>query len=278
MKSRVRALIALLSLAAAGPALAQEAAPPPPRTVQAPDLDRGAPDLPFVPAEPDFTLVSLPTTLRLPAGRWAFRVTHRFTRGLGDGSFGDLASDFFGFDSSAIVGLEVRYGILPGTQIAVLRTSDRTIQLTAQTSILQQSPSRPVAIDAIGAVQGLDNLTESYTTTLGALVSRRFGERGALYVQPLVVLNPLPESATASESAFLLGVGGRARLTESLYVVGEIVPRLAGEDAGDPHASVAIESRKGGHSFQINVSNSFATTLGQIARSYGAGAWHVGFN
>jgi len=35
--------------------------------------------------EPDFTLITLPTTLRLPQGKFAFRLTHRFSRSLADG-------------------------------------------------------------------------------------------------------------------------------------------------------------------------------------------------
>ena len=34
------------------------------------------------PAQPDFTLAALPTSLRLPQFKSAFRVTHRFTRPL----------------------------------------------------------------------------------------------------------------------------------------------------------------------------------------------------
>ena len=275
----VRALAALLCVLAASPALAQvpPPAPPPPPVVE--PVDRGEPDLPFVPAEPDFTLINLPTTLRLPAGRWGFRVSHRFTRALGQGDFGDLASDFFGFDSGAIVGLELRYGIRPGLQLALLRTSDRTIQFLGQLSVLQQDAGRPIGLDAIAVVQGFDNFTEDYTTTLGLVASRRLADRGAVYVQPLFVLEPLPESAAADDAAFLLGIGARVLLGKSTYAVGEYVPRLSGTDTGDNHLSFAIERRKGGHSFQINVSNSFATTLGQIARSYGgSGEWHIGFN
>ena len=257
-----------MCVSVAAPAFAQD--PPP---------DRGEPDLPFVPSEPDFTLVNLPTTLRLPAGRWGFRVSHRFTRALGQGDFGDLASDFFGFDSGAIVGLEVRYGLRPGMQIAALRTSDRTIQFLGQMSVMQQGDDGPLGLDLLAAVQGMDNFTEDYTTTFGVIASRRLGDRGALYVQPLFVLEPLPESATADDTAFLLGFGGRLLLGSSTYVVGEYVPRLSGSDAGDDHLTFAIERRKGGHSFQINVSNSFATTLGQVARAYGSsGEWHIGFN
>lgn len=275
-----RALAALVCLSLAAPAVAQEPPPPPPPApVLVEEIDLGGPDLPFVPSEPDFTLVSLPTTLRLPAGRWGFRVAHRFTRALGEGSLGDLASDFFGFDSGAIVGLEVRYGIRPGLQLALLRTSDRTMQFLGQLSVLQQDDARPFGLDAVAAVQGLDNFTEDYTTTLGAVVSRRLADRGAVYAHPMFVLEPLPESAPAEDTAFLLGLGARLRLGRSTYVVGEFVPRLSGPDTGDDHLSFALERRKGGHSFQVNFSNSFATTLGQVARSYGSsGQWHIGFN
>lgn len=273
----LRAAACALLLLSAAPALAQNppAAPPPPEPI-----DRGEPDLPFIPAEPDFTLAALPTTLRLPAGRWAFRVAHRFTRPLGQGDFGDLASDLFGIDGGAIVGLELRYGLLPGTQLVLLRTSDRTIQLMAQQSLIKARETGGLGLDAIAAVQGFDNLTEDYTGIFGALVSYRFGERAAVYAEPMFVLKPLPESATAEDSAVLIGFGARARLTPSMYVVGEFAPRLSGPDpGGDPHVSFAIESRRGGHSFQINVSNSYSMTLGQVARSYGAtGEWLLGFN
>ena len=53
----------------------------------------------FKPAQPDFTLVGLPTGLRLPRFKSAFRVTHRFTRPLNQGDFGSLTEDFFGLDS-----------------------------------------------------------------------------------------------------------------------------------------------------------------------------------
>ena len=282
LRSAVRILIALVCLAAAAPAFAQNPPPPPPppSPPAVEEVDRGEADLPFVPSEPDFTLVNLPTTLRLPAGRWGFRVSHRFTRALGDGDFGDLASDFFGFDSGAIVGLEVRYGLWPGMQMSLLRTSDRTIQFMGQLSVLEERNAKPIGLDAIAAIQGFDNFTEDYTTTLGIVASRRLADRGAVYVQPMFVLKPLPESATAEDSAFLLGLGARLRLTSSMYVVAEAMPRLSGTDpGGDPHVSVAIESRRGGHSFQINFSNSYATTLGQAARGYGSsGEWHIGFN
>ena len=43
------------------------------------------PDLDFSIDQPDFTLITLPTTLRMPRFKSAFRVTHRFGRSLGIG-------------------------------------------------------------------------------------------------------------------------------------------------------------------------------------------------
>ena len=83
-------------------------------------------------AEPDFTLIGLPTSLRLPTFGSSFRVTHRFTRPLGQGDFGDLASDFFGIDSGAQIGLEYRFGLVKNGQVVFYSTSNRTIQLSGQ--------------------------------------------------------------------------------------------------------------------------------------------------
>ncbi len=279
MVTRALPIIAAVVWLAASPlpVMAQAAPePPPPSVVPAPAPPHD--DTAFVAAEPDFTLIALPTALRLPGGKWAFRVAHRFTRSLGQGTFGDLASDLFGLDGSALVGLEVRYGLRPGTQLVVLRTSDRTIQLMAQQSLVKPD-THAVGVEAVAAVQGLDNLTESYTGTFGVILSHRFGSRGAAYLQPLVVMNPLPESDTADDVAVLVAVGARVRFGASTYLVGEFAPRLSGASPEEHHAAFALEKRRGGHSFQISVANSFATTLGQVARGYGgSGDWRLGFN
>src|SRR5829696_8892242 len=107
------AVAGLVLLTAGAPAAAEAQTPPPP-----PQDQPAAPsDRAVNPSEPDFTLIGLPTTLKMPRFASAFRVTHRFTRSLGAGDFGDLAKELFGFDSGAQIGLEYRFGILAGTQI-----------------------------------------------------------------------------------------------------------------------------------------------------------------
>lgn len=82
----------------------------------------------FDPSQPDFAVINMPTTLRLPKYKSAFRLTHRFARPLGQGDFGDLAGDLFGFDSGAQIGLEFRVSLLSRSQVGIYRTSDRTIE------------------------------------------------------------------------------------------------------------------------------------------------------
>ena len=102
-----RWLVAIASIAVVlqGVAFAQQRTAPAPRVQDDPDLD-------FNFAQPDFTLITLPTTLRLPRFKSQFRVTHRFGRPLGAGDFGDLAGDLFGLDTGAVIGLEYRFGIM----------------------------------------------------------------------------------------------------------------------------------------------------------------------
>ena len=250
------------------------------------------PDLRLAPGEPDFVLAALPTTLRMPRGKAVFRLTHRFVRPIASGTTGDFLSTFFGFDGGARIGLEFRYGLIPGSQVTVHRTSDRAIQLLGQHEILGQTDKQPIAVDAIGAIEGQNNFGVSkhaslpgerqFTTTLGAVVSRRIGDRGALYLEPLAVFNAnlAPDPTEGSRHAFVVGLGARWRFGHSrTYVVGELAPRVAGSHPGTAHASMGIEKRAGGHVFQLTITNSLGTTLGQVARGGPRrGDWFLGFN
>src|SRR5437773_2177013 len=71
----------------------------------------------------------------------------------------------------------------------------------------------------------------------------------------------------------------RVRIRPTVYLVGEAVPRPAGDRLGVTQGSFAIEKRAGGHMFQLNFSNAFGTTMGQIARGGPEeNAWFLGFN
>jgi hypothetical protein len=233
-------------------------------------------------AEPDFTLIALPTALRVPRFKSAFRVTHRFTQPL-NANAGDVASNLFGLDSGAQIGLEYRIGIVKNGEVGIHRTSDKTIELFSQYGLVRQTTSHPVDVSVMVSVEGTNNFRDQYSPAVAGILSRTFGDAAALYVEPTWVhhSNVQPDTAIggAPTDTVMVGLGGRFRIRPTVSVVTEFSPRLSGFRPGINHGGVAIEKRAGGHTFQLNVSDSFATTMGQIARGGPAGTnWHLGFN
>jgi hypothetical protein len=265
---------------------AQEAQPP--AATEAPlPVDQPSPvveednDEALKPAEPDFTLIALPTALRLPKHRSAFRVTHRFTRPLASGDFGDFLADGFGLDTGAIIGLEYRYGVVPNGQVGVLRTSDRTIEFFGEYGLVRQGRQLPLEIAIVASVEGANNFKNSKSPALGVVISRRAGKRAAFYVEPIWVnnTNPLPAALADHNDTFMIGLGTRIRVRPTVYVVIETSPRVSGFRPGVNPFGVAIEKHAGGHQFQLNFSDSFGTTMAQIARGGTSRQdWYMGFN
>ena len=236
--------------------------------------DPGALDL----AEPDFVLVNLPTALRLPKGKGSFRMTHRFAGNLRQGSFGDQLGDLFGVDRGAIVGFEYRYAVADKLQAAIYRSSfDKTIQLYGKYDAVHQSATSPLSVSALVSVEGPNNFRERYAPAVGAVIAREVQDRLAVYATPIWIHN----SAAAigdDRSTFYLGLGGRARIRPSVYVVGEVSPRLAGYAPGQVEFGFGIEKRAGAHMFQLTFANTFSTTWGQLARGGSAETLYLGFN
>jgi len=230
------------------------------------------------PLDPDFTVINLPTTLRLPKHKLAFRVTHRFSRPLGRGDFGDLLGDLFGLDSGAQIVLGLRFGLASGTQLEVYRISDKTLQFQVHQSVLRQS-SGPVGLSVTAGIEGRDNFGEDRSPNVGVVASRALGDRAAVFVAPYWIGDV--DLTADGESTLILGLGARLRLSRTLYASGEWHPRVAGFDGGgnDHILAFGLEARVGGHSFQFNFSNDLATTPAQIARGQvGPDDFFIGFN
>jgi hypothetical protein len=230
-------------------------------------------------SQPDFYVATLNTNLRLPKGKMAFRLTHRFLRTLGEGDFGDLASRFFGLDSGAQIGLELKYAPFRATQVGIYRTSDRTIQLQGQYNFLKDG-NGPVGLSAVVNVDGTDNFSEEFSPGVAVVFSRELGEHGALYFQPSWIGNSnLLDLRGEDDYTVLAGIGARIRAARNTYLFVEASPRVAGHDPGVTMISFGFEQRAGGHVFQLNFSNGFGTTLAQVARGGTANDdWYFGFN
>ena len=246
--------------------------------------------------EPDFTVVNLPTTLRLPKYKLNFRLTHRFLGNLRQGSFTDQLDDLFGLDNGAIIGLELRFAPIRHLQAIVYRNNlAKTIQFTGQYDWIQQGSSSPVSLSGIVSIEGTNNFrveeveggegeegehdhsvaTGHRSPALGGIVSRTFSDRLAAYAVPMWVHHVIPDPP---RDTFYIGVGGRARISRNVYLVGEVSPRVNGFAAGDAEYAFGIERRAGGHMFQLTFTNALGSTYGQIGTGGSPGTLYLGFN
>src|SRR5215213_1054938 len=230
-------------------------------------------------AEPDYRIVNTPTTLVLPRNRGAFELTHRFNENLAKGSFGSHADRLFGIDAGAVVGFEFRFGILRHVQAAAYRTTiDQTLQIHGKYDAIQQGGGMPVSVSALLSVEGSDNFREDYAPAAGAVVGRTFGDRAAFYASPVWVHNTGAFTETEKRDTGFVGIGTRLRIRPTLYVSGEVTPRVGGYESGEPEFAFAIEKRAGGHLFQLNFANNVSTTYRHLARGGFADSLFLGFN
>jgi hypothetical protein len=282
-----RALLCAVPLLLAGPmtAFAQSAAPAPSASDASAQASGGAPasaddddDAVLQPAEPDFRLINTPTTLRVPLYKSNFTLTHRFAGNLRQGDFGDQASSLFGLDDGAVIGLEYRLAVARHVEAVVYRSSfDKTFQFYGKYDAIHQGRSTPISVSALVSVEGANNFKQDRAPALGVVVSRTIDDAVALYASPIWVHNTAPSLGVVRDTVYA-GLGGRVRIRPTVYVVGEVSPRLAGYRPDQPEFGFGIEKRAGGHLFQLNFTNTFGTTFGQVARGGVPQSLYLGFN
>jgi hypothetical protein len=256
-----------------------------------------APDPPSaatpIPPETDLNLINLPTTLSIKRHRSYFRLTHRFLGDLRRGTFGQLAADLFTIDKGAIIGVEYRFAITGDLHAGVHRSMlSKTIQTFARWDALKQGESLPMSVSVTGSYEGLNNLRQQYQTGVAATVSRTFGDVLAVYATPAYVFGThavdlvaghdhddgvVDEHAGHDDTGYV-GLGARVRFSRGGYLVGEYTPRISGYDPNKAAWGLGIEKRTGGHTLQLNITNVFGTTLGQIARGGSPHDVYLGFN
>jgi hypothetical protein len=147
----------------------------------------------------------------------------------------------------------------------------------------------------MASYEGLNNLRDNHQPGIAVTVSRTFGDALALYATPAFVKDThdvdiaaghtgheagsdVPDEHANHSDTWLTGIGARVRFTRTGYLVGEYTPRVAGYDPNKGVWGFAIEKRTGGHTLQLNITNSFGTTLGQLARGGSPHDVYLGFN
>jgi hypothetical protein len=278
--------ILFLACLAAAPASAQSRAPAPTDPAQSNDAGSSSSTPAAARDETEQNVIALPTTQSIHRFGQHFRITHRFARELGRGSFSDLASDLFGLDEGAVIGLDYRFAPTSNTQVAAYRSMlFKTVQFSGRWDAVRQDTERPVAISALLSVEGTDNFRDDYSPALGVVVSRTYGRRLAFYASPTFVWNSVTPMlgtdvplATDADNTAYLGLAARVGLPKTTYVALEYAPRLTGFTPGRGTWGVAIEKHTRGHLFQLNFTNSFGTTYGQLARGGERSNVYLGFN
>jgi len=282
-----------LTCAGAAPAHARsldDRQDPPAASAQTPPADQQTPpadqapaddddDAVLRPLEPDFTLINLPTTLPLPLHKGNFRLTHRFNGNLRSGDFGDQASSLFGIDEGATIGFEYRFAVAKHVEAAAYRTNfNRTIQLYGKYDAFHEGGSMPFGFSAIASVEGTNNFRQEYAPAIGASISRDVGNIVALYAVPMWVHNTAAGTGVTRDTG-MVGLGANLRIRPTLFLVGEVTPRVAGYVVGDPEYGFGISKRVGGHVFDLTFTNTTqGTTFAQLARGGFPGSLYFGFN
>jgi Membrane bound beta barrel domain (DUF5777) len=226
-----------------------------------------------------------------------FRISHRF------GKVNDGAYNFFGLDQASMrIGLE--YGLTDKLMVGLGRsTSQKTFDSFVKYKILRQAKgplSSPISLTALGAWDAISlstspqfrfyNNQERWTYTSQLLLARKFNERISLQLSPTYVHRNKVEASTDPNDIFLLGIGGRTKITKRTTFNAEYFYRLPlSLEAGlvpNPNnynsLSIGFDIETGGHVFQLHFTNS----LGMVERQFltqTAGLWtkgdiHYGFN
>ena len=269
--------------------LAQTPAPPPP------------PDVPVAPARPpqiDLNLINLPTTMSIARHHGYFRLTHRFASDLTSRqlrrSGGRSVLDRQGRDYRP--GVSVRnHQQHPGWRAPIdaqqddsdLRTVGRASpgRLDAGGDIADAVGRRPEQhareVSAGGGDYRIAHLRRPACAVRDAGVRGRHTCRG-LHTGPRRTRSRRPASWRTNtahhQDTWFAGFGGRLRFSGTGYITGEYTPRLHGYDPNSAEWGVAVEKRTGGHTLQLNFTNSFGTTFGQLARGGSPHDVYLGFN
>jgi hypothetical protein len=226
-----------------------------------------------------------------------FRLTHRFNRDLGRGTFGSLVDDLFSLDSGATIGFEYRFALTGNLHAGAHRSMlSKTIHTFARYDALRQRPDGlPFGMTVGVGVEGLNNLHDDHQPSVSATLSHTRGDVLALYATPAFVggtktadfldddhdhdldLGEVDEHAHHDETVFV-GVGARVRFRPTAYISAEFTPRVYGYDPNQHVWAVAVEKYTRGHVLSIAFTNTFGTTPGQLSRGGNRDQVYLGFN
>lgn len=215
-------------------------------------------------------------------GEWYVLISHRF------GDLTEGLDNFFGLDD-AYTKLGAIYGVTNWLSIGASRqTNNKIYELTAKYKLKsQETDGFPFSIVGYNTMDINTNLSTDiypdlefnnrlgYTTQL--LISRKFTEKFTAELTPIYIHKNLYDPTTEKENQFVLGMGGRYKLTKRLSMNLEYAPRIDAPENTVYHdlLSVGLDIETGGHIFQLVFSN--CQTMNDVyVFSNATGKWNGG--
>lgn len=193
-----------------------------------------------------------------------FLVQHNFGR-INEGAY-----NWFGLDRST-VRLCVEYGITDRLSASLARSSyGKTVDASLKYKLLRQSKgakNMPITLSlysdlAVNGLKWTDNSRKNYFSSRlsfvnQVLVARKFSNSLSLQLTPTMVHKNLVATRAEQNDLYLLGAGGRLKLTQRTSVNAEYYQILAGNptDAYTSCLSLGLDVETGGHVFQFRLSN-----------------------
>jgi len=202
-----------------------------------------------------FSQTSTPLTNDKGALEWVF--THRFNQNVKD----EGGSTLWGLDSGAAIGFGVGYVFVPNVAIQVYRVSNYAdYEFALKATLLRPTASLPLALGLRG---GLDWRTAAYapkeTSWFGqAIVSYTIANRVTLAAAPSYVQNTQFQTDVFNVPVIL-----QIKITKSIAVIGEFVPKKDFLPDSVAQWTVAIEKQIFHHRFAVWLGNTQATTVDQ---------------
>ncbi|HJT17705.1 MAG TPA: DUF5777 family beta-barrel protein [Thermoanaerobaculia bacterium] len=254
---------------------------------------------PYTPVTPlplGDVFLSLPTSHMPLRGTWEVRFSHRFNQSIDQGSFSDRIHSLYGLDSNADVGIGLSYVPVRDLQLSFYRSNALDdIELAAKYNVFEQAKAIPfgAAIRAGGDWRTERDLNDRTSEFGQVILSRQFGKRAELSIMPTYVTNAGrtvtgTTSTALFKSAFNVPIAAAVMVSQSMSVVGEVVPRnrdLPPSMRGGYFAWAAgLKTVIGGHFFELLLTNSNATHVDQYVTSTYQGSplhrgdLHLGFN
>ncbi len=237
-------------------------------------------------------ICNMQSTKLAAKGEFYVLISHRF------GDVTEGFENFFGLDE-AITKIGGIYGITNGISIGITRhRNNKTYELAGKYRIVSQvNDGFPLTIVGYNTVDINSAIKKeqyprlkfnnrlAYTTQL--LISRKFSEILSFELAPIYVHKNLYEDLSEQKDLFLMGAGGRCKLTKRLSLNLEYAARLndteGSKEIYNNPLTVGLDIETGGHVFQLVFSNSqpmndvavFSNTTGEWDKARGI---YFGFN